>query len=66
MNEGELQRDDVKTGETTMAFEGQDSDPLREVYQFKKGVGGVQGDIAIGLSRLGFDCRWKSGLGADE
>lgn len=56
----------ITLGETMMAFEAMEPGPLREVRQFKKWIGGAEGNFAIGLSRLGFRCGWISRVGVDE
>lgn len=40
--------------------------PLRFVSHFERKAGGAELNFAIGVSRLGIDCKWISRLGADE
>lgn len=40
--------------------------PLRFVTNFERKMGGAELNFAIGMSRLGIDCKWISRLGADE
>src|SRR5699024_4797804 len=40
--------------------------PLRCVDRFERKVGGAELNFAIGVARLGLNCRWISRLGKDE
>lgn len=40
--------------------------PLRFVTNFERRMGGAELNFAIGMARLGVDCKWVSRLGEDE
>lgn len=40
--------------------------PLEQAQSFTKGIAGAEINVAVGLSRLGFDVRWFSRVGADS
>lgn len=58
---------DVLTfGEAMALFVADDSGPLDRVVQFHRRTAGADTNVAIGLSRLGFDVRWLSRVGEDH
>lgn len=58
---------DVLTfGEAMALFVADESGPLDRVAQFHRRTAGADTNVAIGLSRLGFDVRWLSRVGADH
>jgi 2-dehydro-3-deoxygluconokinase len=56
----------VTIGETMVVFEPMAEGPLRYVGHFKKGYGGAESNVAIGLTRLGHSAGWISRVGNDE
>jgi 2-dehydro-3-deoxygluconokinase len=56
----------ITMGETMAALVPQNSGPLRYVEDFKLRIAGAEGNIAIGLAKLGIDAFWISRLGEDE
>ena len=60
-------RYDVLTfGEAMALFVADDDGPLDQVTRFHRRTAGADTNVAIGLSRLGFDVRWLSRVGADH
>lgn len=58
---------DVLTfGEAMALFVADDDGPLDRVVQFHRRTAGADTNVAIGLSRLGFDVRWLSRVGEDH
>ncbi|MDH4571963.1 sugar kinase [Salinicola acroporae] len=58
---------DVLTfGEAMAMFIADDQGPLAQVTRFHRRTAGADTNVAIGLSRLGFDVRWLSRVGADH
>ncbi|KAA0015921.1 sugar kinase [Salinicola corii] len=58
---------DVLTfGEAMALFIADDQGPLDQVTRFHRRTAGADTNVAIGLSRLGFDVRWLSRVGADH
>ncbi|GHB32096.1 sugar kinase [Salinicola rhizosphaerae] len=58
---------DVLTfGEAMALFVADETGPLDRVAQFHRRTAGADTNVAIGLSRLGFDVRWLSRIGADH
>lgn len=58
---------DVLTfGEAMAMFIADDQGPLDQVTRFHRRTAGADTNVAIGLSRLGFDVRWLSRVGADH
>lgn len=57
--------DVLLVGEAMGLFIAEDSGPFEEVQRFKKGIAGAEINVAIGLSRLGFDVSYVSKLGKD-
>ncbi len=58
--------DMVTIGEPLVIFSPDAAGPLRFVHNFSKSMGGAEANVAIGLSRLGFQCGWISRIGNDE
>ncbi|GAA0741186.1 sugar kinase [Clostridium oceanicum] len=53
-------------GESMIVFSPQNSGPLRYVHSFDRSIGGADSNVAIALSRLGYESAWFSKLGDDE
>lgn len=60
-----MDADVVTFGETMVVMVPERSGPLKHVHQFRKGVGGAESNVAVGLARLGHDAAWASRMGAD-
>lgn len=58
--------DVVTFGETMVVFEPVEMGALRYVDRFKKGVGGAESNVAIGVAKLGHSVGWISKVGNDE
>lgn len=58
--------DVVTLGEALVIFSPSSTGPLRFVNSFTKSIGGAEANVAIALSRLGFNAGWISRLGNDE
>ncbi len=56
----------VAIGETMVLFTPDLDGPLRYVHQFRKGIGGAESNVCIGLTRLGHSAGWVSRVGDDE
>lgn len=56
----------ITIGEALVIFSPQDAGPLRFVNNFTKSIGGAEANVAIALSRLGYQTGWISALGNDE
>lgn len=53
-------------GEAMVMLVADQVGPLEQVERFMRLAAGAEINVAIGLSRLGFDVRWSSRLGADS
>ncbi|MDI2595524.1 sugar kinase [Pseudomonas sp. 681] len=58
--------DVLSFGETMAMFVAEQSGDLADVGQFHKRIAGADSNVAIGLSRLGFNVAWLSRVGADS
>ncbi|MBV4473486.1 sugar kinase [Pseudomonas sp. B2M1-30] len=58
--------DILSFGETMAMFVAEQSGDLAAVAQFHKRIAGADSNVAIGLSRLGFNVAWLSRVGADS
>lgn len=58
--------DILSFGETMAMFVAEQTGDLAEVAQFHKRIAGADSNVAIGLSRLGFNVAWLSRVGADS
>ncbi|WP_085640874.1 MULTISPECIES: sugar kinase [unclassified Pseudomonas] len=58
--------DILSFGETMAMFVAEHSGDLASVGQFHKRIAGADSNVAIGLSRLGFNVAWLSRVGADS
>lgn len=58
--------DVVTIGETMALFTPNEAGMLRHAKSFSLKFGGAESNVAIGLSRLGYQSRWISRLGEDE
>ena len=58
--------DILSFGETMAMFVAEQSGDLADVGQFHKRIAGADSNVAIGLSRLGFNVAWLSRVGADS
>jgi 2-dehydro-3-deoxygluconokinase len=56
----------VTVGESMILLLAEQSGPLREASTFRRHVAGAESNLAIGLSRLGFNAGWISRVGDDE
>lgn len=52
-------------GETMALFEARDVGDLASARSFTRRIAGADSNVAIGLTRLGFDVRWVSRVGKD-
>lgn len=57
--------DVLLVGEAMGLFIAEDIGPFEDVKRFKKGIAGAEINVAVGLSRLGFDVSYVSKLGKD-
>lgn len=62
----DAQYDVLTFGEAMALFIADDQGPLDRATQFHRRTAGADTNVAIGLSRLGFDVRWLSRIGADH
>ncbi|MDO8712531.1 MULTISPECIES: sugar kinase [Pseudomonas] len=58
--------DILSFGETMAMFVADQNGDLAAVSQFHKRIAGADNNVAIGLSRLGFNVAWLSRVGADS
>ena len=58
--------DILSFGETMAMFVAEQNGELADVDQFHKRIAGADSNVAIGLSRLGFNVAWLSRVGADS
>ncbi|NWC94234.1 MULTISPECIES: sugar kinase [unclassified Pseudomonas] len=58
--------DILSFGETMAMFVAEQTGDLAQVAQFHKRIAGADSNVAIGLSRLGFNVAWLSRVGADS
>src|SRR5471032_1352112 len=58
--------DILSFGETMAMFVAEQNGDLAEVGHFHKRIAGADSNVAIGLSRLGFNVTWLSRVGADS
>src|SRR5471030_1883247 len=58
--------DILSFGETMAMFVSEQNGDLAEVGHFHKRIAGADSNVAIGLSRLGFNVTWLSRVGADS
>jgi dehydrogluconokinase len=58
--------DILSFGETMAMFVARQPGELAQVDQFEKRIAGADSNVAIGLSRLGFNVAWLSRVGADS
>ncbi|UVM53028.1 sugar kinase [Pseudomonas sp. B21-015] len=58
--------DILSFGETMAMFVAEQHGELADVGQFHKRIAGADSNVAIGLSRLGFNVAWLSRVGADS
>ena len=58
--------DILSFGETMAMFVAEQAGDLASVGAFHKRIAGADGNVAIGLSRLGFNVAWLSRVGADS
>ena len=58
--------DILSFGETMAMFVAEQSGDLAQVAQFHKRIAGADSNVAIGLSRLGFNVAWLSRVGNDS
>lgn len=58
--------DILSFGETMAMFVAEHSGDLAQVSHFHKRIAGADSNVAIGLSRLGFNVAWLSRVGADS
>ncbi|MBK5541363.1 sugar kinase [Pseudomonas sp. TH05] len=58
--------DILSFGETMAMFVAEHSGDLAQVGNFHKRIAGADSNVAIGLSRLGFNVAWLSRVGADS
>ncbi|VVO90415.1 sugar kinase [Pseudomonas fluorescens] len=58
--------DILSFGETMAMFVAEQSGDLADVGQFHKRIAGADNNVAIGLSRLGFNVGWLSRVGDDS
>lgn len=58
--------DILSFGETMAMFVAEHSGDLAQVGHFHKRIAGADSNVAIGLSRLGFNVAWLSRVGADS
>ncbi|TSB46642.1 sugar kinase [Alkalicoccobacillus porphyridii] len=61
-----MSADVVTFGETMVLLEAASSGPLRYVDSFTKRYGGAESNVAIGISKLGYQSLWMSKVGEDE
>ena len=58
--------DVLSFGETMAMFVAEQTGELADVERFNKRIAGADNNVAIGLSRLGFDVGWLSRVGDDS
>ena len=58
--------DILSFGETMAMFVAEQTGDLAQVVQFHKRIAGADSNVAIGLSRLGFNVAWLSRVGNDS
>ena len=58
--------DILSFGETMAMFVAEQTGDLAQVAQFHKRIAGADSNVAIGLSRLGFNVAWLSRVGNDS
>lgn len=58
--------DILSFGETMAMFVAEQTGDLAQVAQFHKRIAGADSNVAIGLSRLGFNVTWLSRVGDDS
>jgi sugar/nucleoside kinase (ribokinase family) len=58
--------DVVTIGEAMVLFIADEPGPLVDVGRYVRGIAGAETNVAIGLTRLGFNVRWVSRLGDDS
>ena len=58
--------DILSFGETMAMFVAEQTGDLGQVAQFHKRIAGADSNVAIGLSRLGFNVAWLSRVGEDS
>ncbi|MCF5371169.1 PfkB family carbohydrate kinase, partial [Pseudomonas sp. PA-4-8C] len=58
--------DILSFGETMAMFVAEQTGDLAQVGQFHKRIAGADSNVAIGLSRLGFNVAWLSRVGNDS
>lgn len=58
--------DILSFGETMAMFVAEQTGDLAQVAQFHKRIAGADSNVAIGLSRLGFNVAWLSRVGSDS
>lgn len=58
--------DTLSFGETMAMFVAEQNGDLADVGHFHKRIAGADSNVAIGLSRLGFNVAWLSRVGADS
>jgi len=58
--------DILSFGETMAMFVAEHSGDLAQVGHFHKRIAGADSNVAIGLSRLGFNVAWLSRVGDDS
>jgi len=58
--------DILSFGETMAMFVAEQAGDLASVGQFHKRIAGADSNVAIGLSRLGFNVAWLSRVGDDS
>ncbi|AIG01378.1 putative sugar kinase [Pseudomonas fluorescens] len=58
--------DILSFGETMAMFVAEQTGDLAQVGQFQKRIAGADSNVAIGLSRLGFNVAWLSRVGNDS
>ncbi len=58
--------DVVTFGEAMGMFIADQALPLEQAFHFTKGLAGAETNVAVGLSRLGFQVGWMSKLGNDS
>ncbi|MFP3419285.1 sugar kinase [Bacillus sp. SIMBA_154] len=58
--------DAVTFGESMAMFYAKEVGELHQVHTFQKALAGAESNVAVGLSRLGFEVGWMSKVGADS
>ncbi|MDM5299652.1 sugar kinase [Bacillus pumilus] len=58
--------DAVTFGESMAMFYAKEVGELHQVNTFQKALAGAESNVAVGLSRLGFEVGWMSKVGADS